>query len=98
MGLGTIINVACIVAGGLVGLLGRGCLLAALPVAVLQGSFTALAHLLEPVMTAAVLGNLSLVGSILIFCVGVNLAWPRTFKPANMLPAVVVATAPAFVG
>lgn len=58
MGLGTIINVTCIVAGGLVGLLGRGCLLAALPVAVLQGSVTALAHLLEPVMTAAALGNL----------------------------------------
>ena len=32
-----------------------------------------------------------------IFCVGVNLIWPRTFKPANMLPAVVVAVACAFV-
>ena len=26
-----------------------------------------------------------------IFCVGINLIWPRTFKPANMLPAVVIA-------
>lgn len=86
-----------IIVGTMAASLGRGCLLAALPVAVLQGSVTALAHLLEPVMTAAALGNLSLVGSILIFCVGVNLVWPRTFKPANMLPAVVVATALAFV-
>lgn len=48
-------------------------------------------------MTQAALDNLGLVGSILIFCVGVNLIWPRTFKPANMLPAVVVAVACAFV-
>ena len=48
-------------------------------------------------MTEAALANLSLVGSVLIFCVGVNLIWPRTFKPANMLPAMVVAAALAFV-
>lgn len=61
-GLGTLINVACIVAGGSIGLLAS-----------------------------------SLVGSTLIFCVGVNLIWPRTFKPANMLPAVVIAVILALV-
>ncbi len=71
--------------------MGRGCLFSALPVAVLQGSVTALATLLHPIMIEAALANLSLVGSTLIFCVGVNLIWPRTFKPANMLPAVVIA-------
>ena len=76
--------------------MGRGCLFSALPVAVLQGSVTALATLLHPIMTQAALANLSLVGSALIFCVGVNLIWPRTFKPANMLPAVVIAVALAF--
>lgn len=64
---------------------------------VFQGCVTALATLLHPVMTEAALANLSLVGSVLIFCVGVNLIWPRTFKPANMLPAMVVAAALAFV-
>lgn len=77
--------------------LGRGCLFSALPVAVLQGSVTALATLLHPIMTETALANLSLVGSTLIFCVGVNLIWPRTFKPANMLPAVIVAVICAFV-
>ena len=77
--------------------MGRGCLFSALPVAVLQGSVTALATLLHPIMTEAALANLSLVGSTLIFCVGINLIWPKTFKPANMLPAVVIAVILALV-
>ncbi len=77
--------------------MGRGCVFSALPVAVLQGTMTALATLLAPVMTGTALANLGLVGSILVFCVGVNLIWPRTFKPANMLPSVVVAVVYALV-
>ena len=77
--------------------MGRGCAFSALPVAVLQGTMTALATLLAPVMTGTALANLGLVGSILVFCVGVNLIWPRTFKPANMLPSVVVAVVYALV-
>ena len=49
-------------------------------------------------MTEAALANLSIVGSMLIFCVGVNLIWKGTFKTANMLPAVVVAVAWALAG
>ncbi len=77
--------------------MGKGAVFAALPVGVLQGAVTLLATLLSPVMTDAALANLSLVGSMLIFCVGMNLIWPRTFKPANMLPSVVVAAVCAFV-
>lgn len=76
---------------------GRGCLFSALPVAVIQGSITLLAQPIRPLMTASALSNLSLVGSMLIFCVGVNLIWKHTFKPANMLPAVVVAVVWALV-
>lgn len=76
--------------------MGKGCIFSALPVGVFQGCVTALATLLQPVMTEAALANLSLVGSVLIFCVGVNLIWPRTFKPANMLPSVVIAAVVAF--
>lgn len=76
--------------------MGKGCIFSALPVGVFQGCVTALATLLQPVMTEAALANLSLMGSVLIFCVGVNLIWPRTFKPANMLPAVVIAAVVAF--
>ncbi len=77
--------------------MGKGAIFSALPVGVLQGSVTLLATLLSPIMTTAALANLSLVGSMLIFCVGVNLIWPRTFKPANMLPSVVVAAICAYV-
>lgn len=77
--------------------LGRGCVFSALPVAVIQGSITLLALPLRPIMTETALANLSLVGSMLIFCVGVNLIWEKTFKPANMLPAVVIAVVWALV-
>ncbi len=77
--------------------MGKGAIFSALPVGVFQGVVTAASTLLSPVMTDAALANLSLVGSILIFCVGVNLIWEKTFKPANMLPAVFIAAGLAFV-
>ena len=77
--------------------MGVGCLFSAIPVGILQGSVTVLARAIEPIMTDAALANLSMVGSILIFCVGVNLVHERTFNTANMLPAVVVAVVLAFV-
>ncbi|HCP71529.1 MAG TPA: DUF554 domain-containing protein, partial [Clostridiales bacterium] len=42
------------------------------------------------------LANLSLVGSVLIFCVGINLVFGKKVKVANLLPAVVIAVAAAF--
>ena len=79
------------------GSLGKGCAFSAIPVAILQGTVTVLAGLLRPVMTAGALTNLSLIGSVLIFCVGVNLVWDRGLKVANMLPALVLAVGAAFV-
>ena len=66
----------------------RGCCSRPLPVGVLQGAITACA-LLAPVFSQPVIDNLSFLGSILIFCVGVNLAFGTKFKVANMLPALV---------
>ncbi|MCD8221196.1 MAG: DUF554 domain-containing protein [Clostridiales bacterium] len=71
--------------------MGKGCAFSAIPVGVFQGSITALARVIEPVLTEAALDNLSLVGSILIFCVGVNLVWGKSVKVGNMLPSIVVA-------
>ncbi len=71
--------------------MGKGCAFSAIPVALFQGSITLLARAIEPIMTAPALDNLSLVGSMMIFCVGVNLVWEKKFKVANMLPAIVVA-------
>ena len=76
--------------------MGRGAVFSAIPVAVLQGSIAALASLLRPVMTAAALGNLSMVGNVLIFCVGINLVWGKKVRVANLLPAIVIAVAAAF--
>ena len=73
------------------GSMGRGCVFSAIPVAILQGTITALAGLLAPVMTDAALGNISMIGSVLIFCVGINLVWGKTIRVANMLPALVFA-------
>ena len=76
--------------------LGPGAAFSAIPVAILQGSVTVLAGLVRPVMTEAALNNLSLVGSVLIFCVGINLLWGKKIRVANLLPAIVLAVAAAF--
>lgn len=76
--------------------MGKGCIFSAIPVAILQGSVTCLARLIQPIMTEAALSNLSLVGSVLIFCVGVNLVWDKRIRVANLLPAIVIAVIAAF--
>ena len=78
--------------------IGKGCIFSFIPVGLLQGSVTALSVVLKPIMTEAALSNLSYVGSILIFCVGLNLVWGKKVKVANMLPAVVIAVIWAFFG
>ncbi len=76
--------------------LGKGCLFSALPVALFQGSIMVLARALKPLLTARAVTNLSLVGSVLIFCVGVNLVFQKRIRVANLLPALLVAIAWAF--
>ena len=73
--------------------LGKGCIFSAIPVAVFQGAVTLLAREAAPLFTEAALSNISLVGNVLIFCVGVNLVWPRTVRIANILPSIVIAAA-----
>ena len=73
--------------------MGKGCIFSAIPVGLFQGTITALAVLIRPFITDQAMGNLSLVGSVLIFCVGVNLFWGKKIRVANLLPALVVAVA-----
>ena len=77
--------------------LGKGCIFSAIPVGILQGSITLLAKFIGPFMTQEALSNLSMIGSILIFCVGVNLVWDKKIRVANMLPAVILAVLFAFI-
>ena len=73
--------------------MGRGCAFSAIPVALFQGTITLFARFLQPVMTAQATANLSLTGSILVFCVGVNLVWGKLIKVADMLPTLIFAVA-----
>ena len=60
--------------------MGKGCIFSVIPVALFQGCITILSRFIEPWMTEQALANLSLTGSMLIFCVGVNLIWEKKFK------------------
>ena len=71
--------------------LGKGCIFSAIPMTAFQGAITLLARVVAPIMTQRAVGNLTLVGNVLILCVGVNLIWPKTIRVANVLPAIVVA-------
>ena len=76
--------------------LGKGCVFSAIPVLLWEGALTLLATAVKPVMTDAAMGYLSLVGNVLIFCVGVNLIWGKKIRVANLLPAVVFAVVASF--
>ena len=76
--------------------MGKGCIFSAIPVFLWQGGITCFAKLIQPLMTDAALSNLSLVGNVLIFCVGVNLLWEKRIRVANLLPAVLLAVIAAF--
>lgn len=71
--------------------MGKGALFSFVPVGLLQGSITILAAFIAPLLTEAALSNLSYVGSVLIFCVGLNLLWDMKIKVANMLPGIIIA-------
>ena len=72
--------------------LGKGVLFSAIPILLFQGSITLASSLLRPIMTPEVLDAISLVGGVLIFCVGWNILWhEKKIRVANLLPALVVA-------
>ena len=77
--------------------LGKGAAFSALPVFVLEGGMTLLARVIQPLMTDLALSYLSMIGSILIFCVGLNLVWGKKVRVANLLPAIVLAVIAAAV-
>ena len=78
--------------------LGKGAVFSVIPLVLWQGLMTLLATLIGPLMTESELANLSLVGSVLIFCVGINLVFGKKVKVANFLPALVIAVVRAMLG
>ncbi len=69
---------------------GVGAVFSAVPIFVYQGSITLLASFLGSFVSEAVINDLSFVGSVLIFCVGVNIAFGKKFRVGNMLPSLIV--------
>lgn len=77
--------------------LGIGCAFSAIPVGLFQGIITLLAVFIEPILTAKALSYLSMTGSMLIFCVGINLIFGKKFEVANMLPVLLAGALFAYI-
>lgn len=68
--------------------MGAGVLLSAVAVLLYQGAITLLASFLSPVLSDAVVAEMTCVGSLLIVGIGLNLLGVTRLKLANYLPAV----------
>jgi uncharacterized protein len=68
--------------------MGIGVAFSALPVLIYQGSITLLAGFIKPWLTAEVISQMSLVGSILIMGIGLTMLEIKKIKVGNMLPAI----------
>lgn len=86
----------CIIIAVMTSSMGKGAIFSAIPVFAFEGCITLLAKLVSPIMTQTAVAYLSLIGSVLIFCIGVNLVWGKKLNVANMLPAVFLAIAAAY--
>ncbi|TCK93317.1 hypothetical protein EDC19_1509 [Natranaerovirga hydrolytica] len=70
--------------------LGVGVIFSSLTVLVYQGGITLLAGFLEPILTTTVITQMSLIGNILIFAIGINLLEIHKIKVGNLLPAIFI--------
>jgi len=69
---------------------GIGAAFSAVPIFVYQGIITLVSALFGAVISDSLIGDLSFVGNALVFCVGMNLVREKTFRVANMLPALLI--------
>ncbi|MCD8028609.1 MAG: DUF554 domain-containing protein [Erysipelotrichaceae bacterium] len=70
--------------------LGIGVAFSALPIFIYEGGITLFATFISPFLTQTVISNLSFVGSVLIFGVGINLCFGKKIKVGNLLPAMII--------
>ena len=69
---------------------GIGAVFSAVPLGIYQGLITLCAVLIEPLISDRLVNELSMVGSVLIFCVGINLIFDKKIRVGNLLPALLV--------
>lgn len=70
--------------------LGKGVIFSALPLFLYQGAITCLARLFGNFIATSLIDEISFVGSALIFCVGINVAFGKKFAVGNLLPAMLI--------
>jgi hypothetical protein len=70
--------------------LGIGVAFSAIPVFLYQGLITIMAGYIKPWLTESVISQTSLVGSILIIAIGINVLELKRIKVGNLLPAVFI--------
>jgi len=68
--------------------LGIGVAFSAIPILIYEGAITLLAGILSPVLSETLIKNMSFVGNVIIFCIGLNFLFPKTVKTGNLFPAM----------
>ncbi len=68
--------------------LGVGVAVSILPLAIYQGGITLLSQYVKPYLSDMLIGQMSCVGSILIFAIGFNMIFGKKIKVGNLLPAI----------
>ena len=69
---------------------GIGASFAAIPMFVYQGTITLIAFFSGNFIGNDLINNISMVGSSLIFCIGINLIWGNKIKVGNGIPAILI--------
>lgn len=78
----------CVSAAALTSSLGIGVMLACIPVLVIEGGLTLLAHFVSPVLTTEAVAQMSIIGSALIIALGLNMLGLTKIKVMNYLPSI----------
>lgn len=70
--------------------LGIGVMLSAVPVLIYQGTIALLGTAIAPLLSDAVITEMSSVGGLLIMAIGINMLLNTEIKVANLLPAILI--------
>ncbi|MDF2539807.1 MAG: putative rane protein [Herbinix sp.] len=73
--------------------LGIGVFFSILPLGIYQGTITLSSTYIEPLLSGQLISNISFIGSVLIFGIGINMLFGKKIKCGNLLPAVLVPVA-----
>lgn len=70
--------------------LGIGVMLSAVPILIYQGGIALLGNAIAPMLSDAVITEMSAVGGLLIMAIGINMLLDKDIKVANLLPAILI--------